>query len=313
MLFLYICYYNIILYNMKSLLKHSTIILFTLFILSSCEDPVVLDKYIETILIEALLIVDQPITQVRLTRTLPLNEPYYYGNALIRNADIFIYENKDKEIKLTFIEYDTANIKQSGYYYQDTTYKVNPNTEYKLKVILDNGNEITGTTTTPNRIEWIKKIDPVFPYPDDTFNLPVYSGGETEWTLSSAFYIYSITCLDTLKYGIYLDPPTDDTNRRIRIRKYNNNNDEPRPVEVTISSLAYKNTMAFNWLYCRWFGKHQLNVYAIDINYARWFLYYLASPNLNDKSYSVKGAAGYFGSASTIEAEFFLQKNKWSQ
>jgi hypothetical protein len=52
-----------------------------------------------------------------------------------------------------------------------------------------------------------------------------------------------------------------------------------------------------------------LNVYIPDENYQLWFIYYLMSPNFNNKAYSVTGGAGYFGSAVVLESEFFLLKN----
>jgi hypothetical protein len=280
--------------------------------LCNCEDPTP-DDYLEMTLIEALLIVDEPIKQIHLTKTLPLNKPYYYGDALIKDAIIFIYEGNN-EMKLTYKQYDSANIKKSGYYYKDTTYKVKPNTEYELKAILNDGNEITGTTKTPNRIEWVKKIDYIIPYPDDTLNLPPYIGGQTEWTngdKGTKFYQYSVICLDTLGYGKYLVPKTTEFNRRIRISN-NPNRDSLRPSEVVINSYSYINKMPFNWNFCRWFGLHRLKIYASDKNYEQWYAYYFMSPNFSHKSYSVVGAAGYFGSAATIEADFFLKKNKYA-
>ena len=297
---------------MKSKLRNAILILFAIHILSSCGNPVP-DDYIETILLEALLIVDNPIKDIRLTRTLPLTEEYYYGNALIKNASIFIYEGEN-EIKLKFIEYDSANIKKSGYYYDDTNYLVKPNTKYKLKAILSNGKEITGSTTTPHKIEWTKKMADIIPYPDDTLNLPAYEGAQSKWTKNdnkNSIFIYSVTCLDTLHYGKYLDIPTDDSNRRIRIRNHsNNNNQTQRPAEVTINSASILPKATLNWNFCRWFGSHSLKIYVPDKNYEQWFMYYLMLPNFNIKSYSVEGAIGYFGSAAMIEDTFFLRKNK---
>lgn len=295
------------------LLKNISILFISFFMLSNCGDPVPTD-YEETVLLEALLIVDSSIKNIRLTKTLPILETYYYGNALIKDATIFIYE-EDNEMQLTFKEYDTAKIKQSGYYYNDTNYKIKPNTEYKLKAILSNGKEITGTTTTPNRIEWTKDIEYLIPYPDDTLNLPTYSGGQTEWSKNdnkNLFFIYSITCLDTLGYGKYLTPSTTEPNRRIRIRNNDNDNEPPRPSELSINSLVFLTNASFNWNFCRWFGKHSLKIYVPDKNYEQWFMYYLMTPNFNEKSYSINGAAGYFGSASAIGTNFFLQKNKYA-
>jgi hypothetical protein len=47
-----------------------------------------------------------------------------------------------------------------------------------------------------------------------------------------------------------------------------------------------------------------------DKNYELWLESYMFLQNFNDKSFSVVGAAGYFGSAAVIESEFILLKNK---
>ena len=294
--------------------KNIIIILSITHILSGCDDAIP-DDYVETILLEALLIVDNPIKDIRLARTLPLTEEYYYEDAIIEDADIFIYEGEN-EIKLKFVKYKSEEVNKSGYCYDDINYLVKPNTEYKLKVILSNGNEITGSTTTPNRIEWINKIADIVPYPDDTLNLPAYEYAKSEWTKNNnnSFFVYSITCLDTLNYGKYLNTKTDELNRRIRIRKRNNNNDDPtiNPPEVTINSVSILNKATLNWNFCRWFGLHTLKVYVPDKNYEQWFMYYLMLPHFDIRSCSVEGAMGYVGSATMIADTFFLQKNKYA-
>ncbi|MCL2040140.1 MAG: hypothetical protein FWG85_06900 [Bacteroidetes bacterium] len=297
----------------NNFLKNTILILFLIYSLSSCGNPVP-DDYIETILLEALLIVDNPIKDIRLTKTLSLNEDYYYGNALIKNANIFIYEGEN-EIKLKFKQYDSANIKKSAYYYEDTNYLVKPNTEYKLKVILSDGNEITGRTTTPYKIEWVSKMADIVSYPDDTLNLPPNENAQSEWNKNgnmSSLFIYSVTCLDTMNYGKYLDIPTGELNRRIRIRNHNHNDETPRPAEVTINSVTILPKSILNWNFCRWFGPHSLKIYVPDKNYEQWFMYYLMLPNFHINSYSVEGAIGYFGSAAMIEDTFFLKKNKYA-
>jgi hypothetical protein len=122
------------------------IIFSSILICVNCADPVP-DDYIPINLVEALLIVDKPISNIRITKTLPINQEYKYENAIIKDAKCFIYED-NQELELIYIHSDTAE--KCGYFYYDADYLVKPNTEYKLKIILANKDTITGTTITPN-------------------------------------------------------------------------------------------------------------------------------------------------------------------
>jgi len=152
-------------------------LLFGAFLLISCEDPVPND-YIPINLIEALLIVDKPIDNIRITRSLPINQEYYYEDAVIKDAECYIFEG-NIGFKLSFRNAEVAQ--EMVYYYDNPYYLVKPNTEYKLRVILANGDTITGTTITPNNeVSWIKQIEPQIQYPFDTATLPSPEEAKTE-------------------------------------------------------------------------------------------------------------------------------------
>lgn len=284
------------------------ILVISLLSVISCEDPVPND-YQQHNIIEALLIVEQPIRNIKITKTLPLNQKYSYDSALIRDAMVFIYEDS-VEMELLFKQSDTAE--KCGYYYTDTNYLVKKNTKYNLKIVLPSGEEVTGTTTTPDTIAWIKQIDKYVQYPFDTLNLPNDDRANVEWTPSPKsvmFYVYSLTCLDTLEYGKYLENPTQELNNRTRPPKDNGNPDYYWR-EWTVISPSLTSKFPFMWRMPKWFGRHSLKVYAPDANYSRWLMYVMMAGNLSDKANSVTGCDGFFGSAYLINDEFVLLKNK---
>ena len=60
-----------------------------------CEDPAPFDYYPINV-VEAILVVNKPIKEIRITRTLPLNVEYDYGNAVYKDAVCYIYEGENK-------------------------------------------------------------------------------------------------------------------------------------------------------------------------------------------------------------------------
>jgi len=270
-----------------------------------CEDPAPKD-FIQTTIVEALLIVGKPIENIRITNTMPLTEPYNYNNAVIRNATVYIYEG-EKEFQLVFRDSDILG--EIGYYFPDTNYIVKRNTTYHLKIILPDGRNVTGTTTTPDSISWVKRISQYVQYPLDTINLPPDANLTTEWTRANtgnAFYIFNITCLDTLEYGKYLSEPINELNRRTyplfrHDRAYR---------ELSYNTVSMLTRSPLMWGVFKWFGHHSLKVYVPDRNYETWFIYFWMTGEIDAKAYSIEGCAGFFGSAFVLEDEFILLKNQ---
>ncbi|MCL5990505.1 MAG: hypothetical protein M1419_00170, partial [Bacteroidetes bacterium] len=63
--------------------------IFSIIIINACEDAIPSD-YIEEKFVEAYLIVDEPIRNIVLMSTQPVNKKFDYANSLIRNAEVKI-------------------------------------------------------------------------------------------------------------------------------------------------------------------------------------------------------------------------------
>ena len=207
---------------MKNNINILATVVISLFLLASCEDlpPNVYDP---KPYVEAYLIVDQPIKNVRIMWTQSLTDTFNYEKSFIRDAEVLLHYN-DKTIKLVSPRSGT-----DGYYYPDTNLKVLPQTEYKLDILLKDGSNITATTYTPGRFNWTIPPPPELYYPQDTINLsdaPDTLKLAWEKNPPGIYYFIRVQCLDTANYGIYLIPqppiPTDvstnlTTNRTIPI------------------------------------------------------------------------------------------------
>jgi hypothetical protein len=273
-------------------------------VLTSCEDDVPNDYEPETF-VEGLMIVDEPIKNVILMKSQPIQDTFRFMESLIPDAEVYVRYD-DKEIKLTF----SNDPDRPGYYNEDTDYLVEPNKTYELEIKLkDSEDLITGTTTTPGRIQWVIPPKPVIQYPIDSLNPGnpdslVYSWSATD--VPSGWYIIRTRCNDTLEYGKYLDPPTEEMNRRFykpfeSTRGYN---------DKTFFTFIQNNKTNFVWTWFKWYGKSDIKVYAPDDNYLIWFLQYQRSSQILQGTSSVEGALGLWGSASAIIDSTFILKNQ---
>jgi hypothetical protein len=190
--------------------KYIIPVTFLTFFISSCEDPLPSDYIPETV-VEAVLIVDKPIENIIVMRSQPLNKPFDYNASLIDDAEVII-RTEGKEYNLVF-----RSNNNPGYYFPDTTEKVKSETTYTLEIKLKDGSLITGKTTTQKKTNWIYTPGTVIYYPKDTLKLAPVDSLRIEYAPvdNNMFYILSVVCRDTLDYGKYLTPATDEKNRRI--------------------------------------------------------------------------------------------------
>lgn len=277
------------------------------FILSSCEDDIPNDYIIRTY-VEAFLIVDEPISGIKLLETQPLDKQFDQNAGWISNATVKIL-NEGVTHELVF-----SNSEPKGYYLPDNTIKVKPGSKYELEIILKDGTKITGETTTPKgTLEWVKAPKKEFYYPKDTLKLPGVDSLELEWTKvpDNYFYILSVICKDTLEYGKYLAPAIPgEKNRRAYNTFAKDNNDYY--LDIPSWNFIANSRTPTVWLAFKWFGPQTVTIYAPDYNFLKWFMQ--ASNFSNNESdplkYSVKNAIGVFGSAMRLSGDFFLYKNQ---
>lgn len=271
----------------------------SLAVLASCEDPAPTD-YTPDYFVEAYLIVGDPIQNIRVMVSQPLAGEFEYENQLIRDADVVVREVDGESFLLT-----TKMTGDSGYYY-DGEYTIKPETAYELEITLKDGTAITGRTETPKTFDWVKRSPEPLQYPKDTINLE--GTDEISWAPveDRDFYLIQVIPLDTLGYGKYLDPPTDEKNRRVESPLKNDDDYEER----SITPLIANTKSSIVWLAFNWYGLQGVNVYCPDDNFLRWYLQNSQSFQINPLLSSVEGATGVFGSASIIRDTTFLIKNQ---
>jgi len=272
----------------------------SLIILSGCQDlpP---DVYDSRVFVEAYLIVDRPIDDVKIMFTQSLSDSFSYENSYIRDADVFIKYNS-KKIKLV-----TDATGERGYYYPDTNVKVLPDTKYELEVILSDGSVLTAETNTPNPFKWIVPPPPTLYYPKDTVDLSDATDTiKISWERnpSALYYFIRISNLDTANYGKYLVPPTADSNRRVY--KPFSNPESPSYTRTQSWGFVPLSESPVVWSTFKWYGKHRISIFTPDFNFIRWSLQYFRSGQYDPLLGNINGGIGCFGSASQIDADMFL-------
>lgn len=293
---------------MKNHIKHIFLGLFAFSILglASCEDPVAFD-YIPQYAVEAYLLVDEPITGVMITKSQPVADTFVYENSIVRDAKVQIIRDQRDTMTLQFYPSERGG----EYRLPDTTILVQPSMRYDLLVTLPDGNRVTGTTNTPERIEWINPPKSVLQYPIDTMNLFAPDSLSITWKQLPGIpeYLIAITCLDTIGYGQYLDPPTLDSNRKI-FRFFRRNPDNPRLRNLTLYGFIQGTKAPVVWTAFRWYGRHKLTIFAPDPNFVKWFKAGWGGNQYDYRLASVEGGLGVFASGSYVEQETFLLKNQ---
>lgn len=272
---------------------------------SGCEDPVPTD-YVPQYVFTGYMIVDEPIQGILLTQSQAPLDTFTYKRGEISDAQIRIWTGQD-----TFnLVFKPTEAGFSTYYFPDTTVLVQPNTTYHMEAHLADGSTLRSETTTPERIEWVQPPREILQYPIDTLKLPSPDSLKLIWTKAPGIseYFISVQSLDTLEYGKYLDPPTTEKNRRIE-RFFEDN--APRYNDIVRWGFLQNVEVNVVWVAFKWFGLHEVTVYAPDPALLEWFKQLQFGGNQYQTLLSnIDGGIGVFGSASVIRQRTFMLKNQ---
>lgn len=273
--------------------------------MTGCEDPVPTD-YVPQYVFTGYLIVDRPVSDVTLSRSLAPLDTFVFAEAAVADASIRIWSDQDT-IDLVYRASDSG---VGGYFGSDDAQLVRPGTTYHMEAQLQDGTVLRSETTTPQRIEWIQAPRDTLQYPKDTLKLPSPDSLKLIWTRAEGVteYLIRVQSLDTLGYGVYLTPPTNEPNRRIE-RFFEEN--APRYNDVVRWGFLQNTQTNVVWVAFKWFGLHDVTVYAPDPAMLEWFKQLQFGGNqYNDLLSNVEGGIGVFGSASIVTSEPFVLKNQ---
>lgn len=294
-------------------MKKILLIILALITLNSCEDPVPTD-YVPQNYLEAALIVGQPIDNIVLMQSQPINISFDYEKSLIRDAEVII-TGDGKEFKLQI------DPKGNRGYYSNEDYRVKGNTQYSIEVRLADGSRITGTTLTPDTLVWDKSAPDLIQYPKDTIRKETdiklsWIGTPTpikidENTIKNGFWGISVKALDTLDYGVYLDDVPDSEKNRRLYNAFASSSNEWRYKELALWGIIPSNATPVIWNYFKWYGLHEIAIYNMDNNYLKWVFQRIVQSEYDENLSTVEGnGIGVFGSMNAIRDTFFLVKNQ---
>ncbi len=284
------------------MVRRISIILPLLLLFTRCEDSPFI-AYEPRYVIEAFLLVNEPIRNIYLYRSLPVTDTFHYDSSLIADADVRLITPTDT---LPLVFSPTV-----GYYYPDTSRQIEPNQHYRLEVRFPDGKFAYGITNTPEPIEWIQPPKPRLQYPKDTLTLSSPDSLRIIWSMPDSLpeaFLVQIRCLDTLHYGKYLTPPTDEPNERIHNRI---NELDPRPKEVARWGFITTNWTPTVWFAFKWYGLHEIAVFNPDPNLIKWFkqTHFSRFPRYTPILNAVYGdAIGVVGSAFVLRDTSFVLK-----
>ncbi|MBK7985470.1 MAG: DUF4249 family protein [Ignavibacteria bacterium] len=277
-------------------------------VFNGCEDPIPTDLYVEQTLIEALLTVNQPVEGVLISRSTPIADTFRFEDSFVRDAQVMIYSDKDT-MRLVYRQGRFS----SEYYCPDTTKIVQPLTRYNLRVQMQDGRVFTSAMTTPSPFVWKQKLPDILQFPKDTNNLQrpdfnVFTSWEPPQNQND--FVLRLRCLDTLEYGKYLNPPTEERNRRV-FRFFENTRSARYRNTAQYIFLGNATASPVAWLAFKWYGKQEVSVLVPESNYLRWFKQRFGGNTFNPLLTNIEGGAiGAFGAASEIKHEIFILKNQ---
>jgi hypothetical protein len=282
----------------------STAIGTLMFTLSSCDGDAPPTAYKEEFAVEGFLIVGEPIRELRILRSLPVTDTFRYENSFVSDAQVTIFEGENA-YELT---YQNSGERKGYYIFSDTTLLVMPETDYRLEVRLANTDVMTGTTTTPKDIDWTTPPKDFLPYPPDTADFIAPDSLDIAWTSADIpEYLLSTRCLDTTNYGQYLSPPQDISNKRTD--SFEEDEDDLRYTSVMRWAFLQNIRVKTIWPAFRFFGAHEITIYAPDEHYLNWFKQWGfsgSSPVYNYELSNIEGGLGVFGSMSVARKETFV-------
>ncbi len=295
---------------MKHRLSFMNVLVIVLLALAvaGCEDPVPTD-YTEEIVLEGILLVNEPLQDVRVLRTLPVTDTFRFEQAIITDASVVVTAD-GIDVPMSFVSGPNGGT----YRATDTTYRVKPNTVYSV-VVNARGSQLTATTTTPSTFEWRTPPKAIIQFPPkDSLLLPVDDSLLVTWTPvpSTELYIIGLMCLDTSNYGSYLSPQTGETNERTTRPSpdfFDRSGTLVENERTTLGATPFTTSQTV-WGIFRWYGMHELRVYAPDRAFLEWF-YLVGGGRRSSYDYrlgNINGGLGVWGSASIVKSNSFLLK-----
>lgn len=274
---------------------------------------------VDLLVIDAVLIVGEPLPNLRLSRSLAPDEPYTQAVAHEYGATIVIRDEQGRETPYTEWVSERAL-----YYYPDVSSVpvVQPSTIYDLRVVTERGEVLTAMTLTPQPLtvdRWVA-IDPATNTEDrelktfEDLGEDVYDAPENQIPYASVIIDAQVDETGTEGFQIALFSLDEDSPPVIDPPFFEE--EDFLELERTVSSpliIAEEGGIRLPWFVIYFEGRHKYKVFSVDLN---WYDYLRSSRqdgggfggNFGDgfetPIFHVDGGIGLFGSASVDSTGF---------
>ena len=279
-------------------------------IASSC-DPYGQDEYRELVVVETYLTANNPFSEIRVSRTLPVSDQYSFEHAALNDAVVSITKlnaDNSEEFTLFFIRVG------EGIYHPEEERIVEPLTTYRLNISFNNrDDQLTAYTTVPDQIEVIGEITDSIIYQGPQ-QLEVLLSA-TERVGNQNHYIFSTIVADPSEENLtpfYKSIFEDDDDAKLS-DFFNNSSGLVNEGNFTVNEDG-TTTLVFPWIGVAFYGENDIVSSSVDKNIydlLRSQQVQLGGSTLPPGEipniiYNVEGGIGVFGSfsADTVRVNF---------
>jgi len=265
------------------------------------------------LVVDGVLIVDQPLPELFVRRTLFPGQAYSREAAVVTDAQVRIFQGDQ------VFEYAPDSATPGRYLPPPEAPQVNTLTEYRLEVDVE-GKKVTARTTTPERVQvqQVELLDEDTEEVIQTLKLfaevgnGVYTAPENQLTHLEGLLAFRLDGV-AAAYQMALLPLEENPQLLDEDLDFDDDEDSGTSPPLAVSDGVVR----WPWFAVTFAGRSLLKVYALDHN---WFEYARSSPDEQEQGnfgglagdsferpfFEVEGGIGLFGSASVDSVGFVV-------
>lgn len=272
------------------------------------------DEFEEDYVVESYLVANRTLPQVRISKTVPVDERYNFTDAAVNDANIEVrlLDESGEGIEQRF----PFRRQSAGIYVAIGPHKVLPEREYQLHVAFSNSDkEITGTTFVPGDFITQTEVDSIL-YQDP--QQVTISTTKSFYPGRQSFFIFTVEALKPVPDDLTPFYADQVNNQDTEIANFYTNssgivNEENYDVNDDGTS-----TLRLPWLAVAFYKENYIIASAIDDNMYDFYRSQdvqtggstLPPGELQNVIYNLEGGIGVFGSLASDTVEVYIKRNE---
>lgn len=272
------------------------------------------DEFEEDYVVESYLVANRTLPQVRISKTVPVDQEYNYRDAAVNdaNVEVRLMDQSGEEVEQQF-QYGRQS---DGVYVTNSPHKVLPQREYQLHVTFSNSDkEVLGSTLVPGEFTSENMSGDTVRYQDPeqvTINTTrsFYPGRQS-------FFIFTVEALEPEEEDLtpfYADQVDNDA----EVNDFYSNSSGIINEENYEENEDGTLTLRLPWLAVAFYEENYIIASAIDDNMYDFYRTQdvqgggstLPPGELQNVIYNLEGGIGVFGSMASDTVRVFFSRNQ---